>query len=282
MSVLFLQTYCSARGFSGSTHAGPDHPRGSRYILKDYTEGSLLYAHPPPGGWGAQKALHCAAAKEPQTSALINVLLPAVQQRYQQNLASVVQVSPGRVDAGKEKAVVTCSIGSASRYHRDQLPFDAALDTPSYNLGGNYTLASAFAPECDAVAVQSEDEDTNNESESDELDASLLASFVRRVVLPPPVSQSSALEALTPFIQAVATNSSERGIVREARAPRVPGNGKYGRLKKGKRPADPYGCEAAADAANRSWHRSEVAVVAQGFEAAAGLNQASDSIFTTV
>jgi len=36
-----------------AAHAGPDHPRGARVLLKDYCEGRLLYSHPPPGGWRA-------------------------------------------------------------------------------------------------------------------------------------------------------------------------------------------------------------------------------------
>lgn len=46
-----LDSFCTARGLMGATHAGCDHPRGSRILLRDYTEGRLLYAHPPPGGW---------------------------------------------------------------------------------------------------------------------------------------------------------------------------------------------------------------------------------------
>ncbi|CAH2247872.1 large subunit GTPase 1 homolog [Pelobates cultripes] len=36
------------RGFM-TAHGQPDQPRSSRYILKDFVTGKLLYCHPPPG-----------------------------------------------------------------------------------------------------------------------------------------------------------------------------------------------------------------------------------------
>ena len=44
-----LQTYSRKHGYFGSHHAGPDEPRGARYILKDYVNGKILYNVPPPG-----------------------------------------------------------------------------------------------------------------------------------------------------------------------------------------------------------------------------------------
>eukprot|EP01138_Halocafeteria_seosinensis_P013067 gb/GECG01013345.1/.p1 GENE.gb/GECG01013345.1/~~gb/GECG01013345.1/.p1 ORF type:complete len:812 (+),score=145.72 gb/GECG01013345.1/:1-2436(+) len=44
-----LDTFSTARGFMAAAHAGPDHPRGARVILKDYVEGRLPFAHLPPG-----------------------------------------------------------------------------------------------------------------------------------------------------------------------------------------------------------------------------------------
>ncbi|XP_072245477.1 large subunit GTPase 1 homolog [Leuresthes tenuis] len=43
----FLMAYGYMRGFMTS-HGQPDQPRSSRYILKDYVCGKLLYCHPPP------------------------------------------------------------------------------------------------------------------------------------------------------------------------------------------------------------------------------------------
>ncbi|XP_062412731.1 large subunit GTPase 1 homolog [Sardina pilchardus] len=42
-----LTAYGYMRGFM-TTHGQPDQPRSSRYILKDYVSGKLLYCHPPP------------------------------------------------------------------------------------------------------------------------------------------------------------------------------------------------------------------------------------------
>lgn len=73
-----------------------------------------------------------------------------------------------------------------------------------------------------------------------------------------PVSKSPSAAGLAP---AVTDNTAPSQQEQARRVPRAPGLGKHGRLKKGRRPHDPYGCEAAADAANRSWHRSEIAAV---------------------
>ncbi|KAM9315927.1 large subunit GTPase 1 homolog [Gastrophryne carolinensis] len=42
-----LSAYGYMRGFM-TAHGQPDQPRSSRYILKDYVRGKLLYCHPPP------------------------------------------------------------------------------------------------------------------------------------------------------------------------------------------------------------------------------------------
>lgn len=44
-----LRAYASARGFSTQGLGQPDIARASRYILKDYVNGKLLFVHPPPG-----------------------------------------------------------------------------------------------------------------------------------------------------------------------------------------------------------------------------------------
>lgn len=43
-----LSSYAKMRGFMTSS-GQPDCPRASRYLVKDYLKGKLLYCHPPPG-----------------------------------------------------------------------------------------------------------------------------------------------------------------------------------------------------------------------------------------
>lgn len=44
-----LEAYCQARGLFRARSLGEsDMPRAARQILKDYTDGRLLYCHPPP------------------------------------------------------------------------------------------------------------------------------------------------------------------------------------------------------------------------------------------
>ncbi|KAG5942970.1 hypothetical protein E4U53_007127 [Claviceps sorghi] len=44
-----LRAYATARGFATQGLGQPDIARASRYILKDYVNGKLLFVHPPPG-----------------------------------------------------------------------------------------------------------------------------------------------------------------------------------------------------------------------------------------
>ncbi|KAF3057835.1 Large subunit GTPase 1 [Trichoderma lentiforme] len=44
-----LRAYATARGFQTQGLGQPDEARASRYILKDYVNGKLLFVHPPPG-----------------------------------------------------------------------------------------------------------------------------------------------------------------------------------------------------------------------------------------
>ncbi|KAI0003432.1 P-loop containing nucleoside triphosphate hydrolase protein [Xylariaceae sp. FL0662B] len=46
-----LSAYARARGFKTQGVGQPDESRASRFILKDYVNGKLLYVEPPPG-WG--------------------------------------------------------------------------------------------------------------------------------------------------------------------------------------------------------------------------------------
>ncbi|KAM0748211.1 P-loop containing nucleoside triphosphate hydrolase protein [Meredithblackwellia eburnea MCA 4105] len=45
----FLTTYGIARGFFTGGMGNVDESRASRFVLKDYVNGKLLYCHPPPG-----------------------------------------------------------------------------------------------------------------------------------------------------------------------------------------------------------------------------------------
>jgi large subunit GTPase 1 len=44
-----LRAYAIARGFQTQGLGQPDEARASRYVLKDYVNGKLLFVHPPPG-----------------------------------------------------------------------------------------------------------------------------------------------------------------------------------------------------------------------------------------
>ncbi|CAI6100349.1 unnamed protein product [Clonostachys chloroleuca] len=44
----FLRAYATARGFQTQGLGQPDSSRASRYVLKDYVNGKLLYVEPPP------------------------------------------------------------------------------------------------------------------------------------------------------------------------------------------------------------------------------------------
>lgn len=44
-----LRSYARARGFQTQGLGQPDESRASRYVLKDYVNGKLLFVHPPPG-----------------------------------------------------------------------------------------------------------------------------------------------------------------------------------------------------------------------------------------
>ena len=43
-----LVAYARARGYMTQGYGSADEPRASRYILKDYVNGKLLYVNPPP------------------------------------------------------------------------------------------------------------------------------------------------------------------------------------------------------------------------------------------
>ncbi|KAK4688076.1 large subunit GTPase 1, partial [Tremellales sp. Uapishka_1] len=49
-----LSTYAIARGLTRASFGMPDTSRAARYVLKDYVNARLVYAHPPPG-WTADE-----------------------------------------------------------------------------------------------------------------------------------------------------------------------------------------------------------------------------------
>ena len=82
-----LSSYAKMRGFMTSSGV-PDCPRASRYIMKDYLKGKLLYCHPPPGSSGANfeqskvsdKVLNRIIAKEEKESLQIaKVKIPGLK-----------------------------------------------------------------------------------------------------------------------------------------------------------------------------------------------------------
>jgi large subunit GTPase 1 len=44
----FLTTYCVARSMLAASSGVPDYTRASRFVIKDYADGRLLYCHTPP------------------------------------------------------------------------------------------------------------------------------------------------------------------------------------------------------------------------------------------
>jgi hypothetical protein len=111
-----LDAFCIMRGFMASTHAGADHPRAARTILKDYCEGKLVYCHPPPSGWISTSSSSSTSISIPSSSHISsslstysrvtledNVLLPAASSSHlNRNGANTVggilpTISPMRV-----------------------------------------------------------------------------------------------------------------------------------------------------------------------------------------
>ena len=159
---------------------------------------------------------------------------------------------------------------SVQRYHRGPATDPQSHDGVSLSLGA--TLAEAPDNSTDIALVPvcgDEEEESGDDSDISSLDEEIAASFVRKVVLAPPLAVAGVSAAIgselgSPGIKANALLAETSPQQKQKRAPRAPGMGRHGRLKKGRRPADPYGCEIAADAANRSWHRAEVAAVVVG------------------
>jgi hypothetical protein len=149
-----LDAFCIMRGFMASTHAGADHPRAARTILKDYCEGKLVYCHPPPTGWTKSAAVpSLSTVPSTNTSSATssysrvtlddNVLLPSQQkvQQQQQNrgnlssISSLPTVSPIRITSTTKSTTTTTrgedasTSSSSSSAFPDKFPDTAAVDT---------------------------------------------------------------------------------------------------------------------------------------------------------
>jgi hypothetical protein len=127
----------------------------------------------------------------------------------------------------------------------------------------------------------------------EELDYEVLRSFGRVVPIAPPrnggtdvdlddegeeddgaVEQGSDVSYDEGETVATTTANKDSRPSKPRRAPKQPGMGRYGRLKKGSRSADPYGTEAVANAAMRRTDHMERAAVALGPAASTALGSA--------
>lgn len=62
-AIELLDTFCRHRGIMANTHAGGDHSRAARMLLKDYVRGKLLYCHPPPVGRTPESVANAPSSK---------------------------------------------------------------------------------------------------------------------------------------------------------------------------------------------------------------------------
>ena len=376
-----LDSFCRMRGFAAQTHGGFDHPRGSRVLLKDYCEGRLLYAHPPPPGWaawltdaGAQTATAGAiaaraaaaaaqanaeattarnrrnAARAAEAGRFENVLLPAVQRRHNTTgdakggaavrFAAAASAAAGGLTGlthaldtpSKQPAQTTITAQSAASGRRVGKAAEAAVfldeddieevlddgddddnvewsDDGSAKSGNESDSDESDGNDTDKILEVDDDDDDGEVDEKDsddgsgadvgddsvELDADVLRAFTRVV----PVSTATAvvradirgnpdfaIATADAALQAAALLRNSAGPAAAGvptpeprRAPKVAGIGRFGRPRKGARAADPYGCEAAADVANRRYDLGEVAAVVAG---PAGVEESVDGALKRV
>jgi len=139
-----LDAFCIMRGFMASTHAGADHPRAARTILKDYCEGKLVYCHPPPSGWAnaAYSLMSSPSLTAPSNNSSSsysrvtledNVLLPTQQKQQQQQRlnANLPTVSPIRVSSQATSASMRTSSSEISNTAGDDIGVVKPLVDPS-------------------------------------------------------------------------------------------------------------------------------------------------------
>ena len=261
-----LDTYCNARGFMGASHSGPDHARAARVLLKDYTEGKLLYAHAPAGGW----ARWCAAAAE---AALTPAPAPA--------LTAAPAAAPGRWDSvlaeGPNGGVPLGDLDAPlSRAHAGA-SVDAAAEL--------FAARRVVRPDAAAVAGaggdsdDDDDDDGQDEGGEDAVGAgggvvaaagAAGAQLWTRPILPPSKAKSEPVlgggahirggkpvPVIGPAVVAAAAAAGAGAPAIALRAMK-----KERRLRKGEsRPMDPYGTGFAADAAIRAYSLDEQARV---------------------
>lgn len=183
-----LDTYCTARGFMASGHAGPDQPRGARILLKDYCEGRLVYCHPPPTGWSlpagaaplpvATSAKTIAAASKAgaagasssssRVSFEDNVLLPSVVKK---TAAAAPAVRPAAAAVPQSATAASAEVAAASP--------DAAAPP-----------AVAGYADYDTASEEEDDEDEEEEAgdagdDDDDIDEADLLAFSRVIKVAP-------------------------------------------------------------------------------------------------
>ena len=217
-----------------------------------------------------------AASSGGKASDIINVLKPAAANKYSltsqqattsdltpaqqaalQRLQTAAASSSAAVAAAAASSVPVSTRSSAAAPARDndeeedEEEADAAdldgLDEATLRQFGRVIIGSAVAP------AEEDDEEEEEEGEEGEGGASESAGGGA-------VSVTTGPGGVT----VIRTDAALHVRPKSNRAQRVPGLGRYGKLKKGSRPADPYGTSAAADAANRRFDEDERAAVAAG------------------
>jgi ribosome biogenesis GTPase A len=323
-----LDAYSAMRGFMGQTHAGYDHARSARILLKDYCEGRVIYCHPPPGGWSGwlapDAAWHAsdaaarsdgiggsgsavepldggdAAAPRPGGGSgggggggngpALNVLKSASQLRHHAAAAAAAALAPAA--GGGQPALTPAAQAALSQ-------LESAHAAQAAHAAAAAAAASTAALAAGGGGGDDSDDDDDEAADSDDLDGldeATLRQFGRVIIGAAPRAQPAGAAAAAakppgrsgeqqgegeeeeeeeeePVVtvttdahgMTVMRTDAELGLrAKKLKAPKLKGLGRHGSLRKGARPADPYGTEAAADAANRSYYQNEIAASAAG------------------
>jgi ribosome biogenesis GTPase A len=276
-----LDTYCRARGFMASgPAAGGDHPRGSRILLKDYCEGRLVYAHPPPGGWleaPAVAAARKAAGYGSKVSFSDNVLLPSAARRHA-TAAAIAYVPPPAVPAPAMTSVEGFRVveeAEEGSEDSDSMDEEDLLAFAKVVVVRKRPTEVVEEEDSEEEKEEEEEEDSEEEEEEEEEGATGGRRVVRGLGASFPANDASTAGGSSSALPFTTTVLAGRDVLSAAvptpadrRAPRERGLGVHGRRAKGvhrtARELDPYGTEAAADAASRRYIAGEIAAVAAG------------------
>jgi ribosome biogenesis GTPase A len=157
----------------------------------------------------------------------------------------------------------TRATSAAATFQVQNVLLASAVNRYSSGAPVGHSFASSSVGHLGQVQEEYEEESVEEdeaEDGSEELDEETLRQFSRVVVLDehPRANENSP------------EDSSEAaplslGEPKPARQARVRGIGRHGKLKKGARPSDPYGTQAAADSANRKYEQTEIEAVSRGF-----------------